>query len=142
MPLSYTGRNYLSSVYVTSEGMAYYHYWRESAAVRNRPGHFIREWRLSKNLSLRKLADRLLTDNLEPIISYASLSRIEKGSQPYTQDVLEAIADALGTSPAALLMFDPSRDNGLLTLWDRIPVEERKRAWNVLEQFAKDGTHN
>jgi len=85
--------------------------------MRNKPGHFIKEWRQSKNLSLRKLADRLVSDTFEPVISYASLSRIEKGEQPYSQDILEAIAEALGTSPASLLIFDPTRDSGLLTIW-------------------------
>jgi transcriptional regulator with XRE-family HTH domain len=110
--------------------------------MRNKPHHFIREWRQSRNLSLRKLADRLVTDTFDPVISYASLSRIEKGDQPYSQEVLEAIADALGTSPASLLIFDPSRDDGLLTIWDKIPVKDRAKALKVLSGFVEnDGTN-
>ena len=104
----------------------------------NKHHHFIREWRLSKNLSLRKLADRLVDDHFVSIISYASLSRIEKGEQPYSQETLEAIADALGTSAASLLIFDPRNDSGLLTIWDKIPVTDRAKALKILTAMVPD----
>ena len=128
--------NELSSGHVTPGLMASFQAFGDNYAMRNKH-HFIKEWRASKGLSLRKLADRLVTDAFDPVISYASLSRIEKGEQPYTQETLEAIAEALGTSPASLLIFDPSRDDGLLSLWDRIPVNERRKAFEVLAAFAK-----
>ena len=41
---------------------------------------YVRQWRQRRGLSLRKLADRLeTTPGGDPIVSYASLSRIEKG---------------------------------------------------------------
>lgn len=140
MSCSYLDRyikcNSSSIASVTAQAVAQNCIWRDSHTMRNKPGHFIKEWRLSKKLSLRKLADRLVTDTFEPVISYASLSRIEKGKQPYSQEVLEAIAAALGTSPASLLIFDPSRDSGLLTIWDTIPVRDRKKALKVIRQFS------
>lgn len=141
----YTQRNIQSIAIVTRETVAVRSRRDDSDAMRNKPHHFIREWRQSKHLSLRKLADRLVIDTFEPVISYASLSRIEKGEQPYSQEVLEAIADALGTSPAALLIFDPTQDSGLLTIWDKIPVKDRATALKVLSGFIepsnKDGTN-
>lgn len=40
--------------------------------------------------------------------SGATISRIESGKQPYTQDVLEALAAALDCKPADLLERHPS----------------------------------
>jgi len=143
-PECYIKRNRPSSPDVTRGTVAAIRAVADSDAMRNTPGHFIKEWRLSRNLSLRKLADRLVSDTFEPVISYASLSRIEKGEQPYSHEILEAIAEALGTSPASLLIFDPTRDSGLLTIWDKIPVRDRATALKVLSGFmvnnGKSGT--
>lgn len=55
---------------------------------RKRRKTYFREWREHRGLTQEQLASRLET-------SVASISRIESGNQPYTQDVLEALADAL-----------------------------------------------
>ncbi len=104
----------------------------------DKPGHFIRQWRQSKpRLSLRALADRLTNPDGSTIISYASLSRIERGEQEYTQPILEGIADAIGTDPGSLIMRDPSQEKPLWSIWDQIPAAERPRALEVLAAFTK-----
>lgn len=80
---------------------------------------FIREWRLHRNLTLEQLADRIDT-------THASLSRIERGKQPYTQPMLEALADALQTDPASLLMRDPSSPDAIWSIWDNAAPGERR----------------
>src|SRR5204863_9937591 len=72
---------------------------------------FFKEWRDHRGLSQERLAERLDT-------SVASVSRIETGKQPYTQDYLEALAAALQTDPASLLMRDPSDPDAIWTIWD------------------------
>lgn len=104
------------------------------------PKHHIKAWRKSKGLSLRRPADRLLNTENTPIISYASLSRIEKGEQDYTQPVLEGIAIALGTDPGSLLMRDPTQEKALYSIWDQIPETSRKQALQMLEGLAKTGS--
>jgi transcriptional regulator with XRE-family HTH domain len=64
--------------------------------------HFIREWREFRGLSQEKLAELIGTTK-------ASISRIENLKQGYTQEILEAMADELGTHPGVLLMRPPSR---------------------------------
>jgi transcriptional regulator with XRE-family HTH domain len=61
--------------------------------------HYIREWRKFRRMTLEALASRVG----EKIggFTHASLSRIERGLQPYSQPILEAIADALRTDPAS-----------------------------------------
>lgn len=80
---------------------------------------FIREWRLHRNLTLEQLADRIDT-------THASLSRIERGKQPYTQPMLEALADALQTDPASLLMRDPSSPDAIWSIWESAQPGERR----------------
>lgn len=75
--------------------------------------HFIREWREFRELTQQQLADML--DSTK-----TSISRIEDLKQGYTQDFLEACADALGTHPGALLTRPP-------TDADRIETQPRTR---------------
>lgn len=65
-----------------------------------RARHFLREWRKARNLSQQALADKIGATK-------QSLSRIELHEQPYNQDTLELLADALGTTPAGLLTGPP-----------------------------------
>jgi len=65
-------------------------------AATTSPPHFIREWRKAKGLTLEVVADALKT-------THASLSRIERGLQPYSQPMLQGLADLLSVDPADLL---------------------------------------
>jgi len=87
--------------------------------------HFIKEWRQYRNLTQDKLADRL-------DISTASLSRLESGKQPYTQDVLEALADALSCEPADLIMRDPTATDAIWSLWEQAKPEHRPQILAVV----------
>lgn len=69
--------------------------------------HFIRQWREFRGLSLRQLESRLESEpGGEPLVTYASLGRIERFLQPYSQPILEALAVALNTTPSALLEIE------------------------------------
>jgi transcriptional regulator with XRE-family HTH domain len=74
-----------------------------------RKATYIRQWREAANggvgYTLDEMVGRLA--ELGVPITAASLSRIERGLQPYSQDILEAIAAALGREPADLLENDP-----------------------------------
>src|SRR5207342_1952034 len=62
---------------------------------------FIRQWRDYRGLTLERLADRVG-------MTAGNLSQLERGNQGYTQNTLEALAQALQTDTASLLMRDPS----------------------------------
>lgn len=95
--------------------------------------HFIREWRIYRTLTQERLADRVDT-------SPANISQIENAKQGYTQGMLEALADALNTDPASLLMRNPLDPEGVWSVWDQIPPTERARAIEMLRVFARTGT--
>lgn len=71
-----------------------------------RQPHFIKEWRAHRRLTQPRLAEMIGTTK-------QSISRIEKGEQPYTQESLEALAQALNCTPADLISRDPAREPDL-----------------------------
>lgn len=102
---------------------------------------YIREWRKKRNLSLRRLAERLeQTPGGDLMLSHVSIGRIERGVQPYSQANLEAIADALGVSAATLLEVNPEKDGDVIDITLRLnkaPLELRKQAINILEALLQ-----
>lgn len=94
---------------------------------------YIREWRKYRHLTLERLAARVG-------MTHGTLSKIERGLLPYSQILLETVAEQLGTDPASLLMRNPLDPEGIWTVWDQIPPTERGRAIEVLKAFARTGT--
>lgn len=100
--------------------------------------NFIRQHRLKEGLSLERLAERL-TNVHEVEITHASLSRIERGLQPYNQRQLEAIAEELKTDPASLLIRDPSDPEGIWSLWDQAKPGERRQIIEHSKIIVRNG---
>ena len=94
---------------------------------------FIREWRKHRGLTLEQLADRIGT-------THASLSRIERGRQPYTQGLFEAIAEALGVDPADLHVRDPSDPDGIWSIGDLAKPVQRRQIIEIAKTLTKTGT--
>ena len=73
-------------------------------------------------------------------MTHASLSRIERGLQPYSQPVLEAIADELtGGDVASLLVCDPGDPNGMWTIWKNANPAERTVIVDFARRFVNSG---
>lgn len=94
---------------------------------------FIKEWREHRGLSQDALGERLET-------SGSSISRIESGDQPYTQDTLEALADALQTDAASLLMRNPNDGDAIWSIWDRAKKVEREVIVDMARRIVGDRT--
>lgn len=97
------------------------------------PGHFIRQWRKHRGLTLEQLAERLHT-------THATLSRIERGKMAYNQSLLERLAEELRTDPASLIMRDPSDPEGIWTLWDSLTPPQRRQGVELLKVIQGDKT--
>jgi len=82
-----------------------------SGSMADRPlgKHFLRAWRKHRGLSLRQLAERMEREPGVPITSHANIGRIETFQQPYSQEIMEAAATALGCSVVDLLTVDPAK---------------------------------
>jgi len=94
---------------------------------------YIRQWREYRGYSQEKLGGMLDT-------SGSMISRIENGETPYTQDVLEALAEALKTDPASLLMRDPSDPDALWSIWDQAKEGQRQMITDIARTITKTGT--
>jgi transcriptional regulator with XRE-family HTH domain len=70
-----------------------------------RKATYIRAWRNDRGFSLDDMVGRLAVLGVDT--TGASLSRIERGIQPYNQDMLEAIADALDVPVSYLIERNP-----------------------------------
>lgn len=75
---------------------------------------FIKQWREFRGLSLRGLADRLEHEPGGRTLSHASIDRIEKREQPYSQPIIEAIASALRVEVYDLLEVDPTKEGDVV----------------------------
>ncbi len=107
--------------------------------------HYLRAWRNYRDLSLRDLANRMEIEPGVPLMSHANIGRVEKGEQPYTQELLEAAAVALGTTVTDLLTVDPQIDDAvaqLTTILRAASGPEQEMALRVVrEMLAKTGTN-
>lgn len=102
---------------------------------------YIKEWRKKRGLSLRRLAERLeQSPGGDLLISHTSIGRIEKGQQPYSQPILEAIAAALGVPASLLLEVNPEKDGDVVDITLRLnkaPPELRQQAVDIIEALLK-----
>lgn len=72
-------------------------------------------------------------------MSAANLSRVETGQQPYTQQLLEAVAEELSTDPASLLMRDPLKPEAIWSLWDKAKPAQRVQIEEIARTLLKTG---
>jgi transcriptional regulator with XRE-family HTH domain len=100
---------------------------------------FLRQWREKREMTLEQLAERVGV-RLGAGFTHASLSRIERGLQPYSQPILEAVADELQIDVASLLMRDPSDPEAMWSIWDQAKQGERKIIVDIAKTIVKTGT--
>ncbi|WP_057464489.1 helix-turn-helix transcriptional regulator [Pseudovibrio sp. POLY-S9] len=97
---------------------------------------YLKEWRKHRNLSQQALADRMLDDEGYQLVTNVSISRIEKGLQPYTQSVLEALAEALETTPIALISSPPGEAAELINRIQELTPQQQKQIKAFLDAIS------
>ena len=120
------------------------------AKGRKGPGHFLRQWRKSLDLTLEAVAERVellsasrsIDDpDLRPIsMTHATLSRIERGKIPYNQHLLELLAEIYQTDPASLIIRDPSDPDPLWSIYDTLQPVERRQVVEMAKVLKRTGT--
>lgn len=94
---------------------------------------YIRQWRDKRELTLEALAEAI--QEAYPGLkgaTHASLGRIERGLQPYSQALIEAIAEVLQTTVGALIEVDPDDPGAdIWPLWRGANLKERRRIVNI-----------
>ncbi len=96
---------------------------------------YFREWREYRGLTQQQVADRIGTTKTR-------VSMKENQVEPYDQDYLEALADALLTDPASLLMRNPKDGEGLWSIWEQAKPGERDLIERIVRSIptTKTGT--
>jgi transcriptional regulator with XRE-family HTH domain len=92
--------------------------------------HFLRAWRQHRQRTLEQVADHLH-------MSHSQLSRIERGQQPYNQELLEALAELYMCDVVDLLIRDPSDPEAMWTIWQRAKPGERRQIRDVAEALTR-----
>lgn len=91
---------------------------------------FIRQWRKYRKLTLEQLAEKV-----EMTASHFSM--MERGQRGYTQETLENLAEALGTTVGSLLDRNPLIEGDDSLFWDRAEPRERKMVIDILKTVQK-----
>lgn len=100
--------------------------------------HYIRQWRVKRGVSLRKLASMIESKpDGEPLVTYASLSRIETGEQPFSEPVLNAISVALNVPRTMLLDMDPKKEGHVVELLNQMDSATREQWVRMMELAVK-----
>lgn len=98
---------------------------------------FIREWREYRNLTQVQLRERVIMPSGDPM-GQGHLSKLENGKLPYTQPVLEQIADALNCNPGDLLMRNPLQEDMIWSLWSRLGDAQKRQAYRLIQAITED----
>jgi transcriptional regulator with XRE-family HTH domain len=95
---------------------------------------FIRQWREHRGMTLEQLGEAI-------DLSHAQLGRIERGVQPYSQGLLEAIADVLATDAASLIVRNPADPEAIWSIWDQAKSADRQKIVAIAKTIVgKTGT--
>lgn len=90
---------------------------------------FVSEWRKHRGLTQEQLAERVGW-------SVSNVSQLEQGRQGYSQEGLEALADALNCDPGQLLNVNPMKSEGIWSLWETAKPGERDLIINLARQVV------
>lgn len=93
-------------------------------------GHFIKEWRLHRELTQEQMAERVGIDK-----SY--LSKIENGRKRYDQPFLEAASEVLNCTPADLIERDPSTSARIWEIYDRMNAAQREQLVEIARTLSR-----
>jgi transcriptional regulator with XRE-family HTH domain len=102
--------------------------------TRQRRKTFFREWRKYRGLTLEQAAEKA---GMTP----GNLSAMERGTQGFTQDGLEALADVYKANPGWLLDVDPKVQEDIFSVWEAAKPGDRKKIIDISKTLiGKTGT--
>ena len=72
-------------------------------------------------------------------MSIGNISAMERQAQGYTQDGLEALAEAYNCTPGQLLTVDPENSD-IWSIWEAAKPAERQMIVSIAKTLTKTGT--
>jgi len=95
--------------------------------------HYLRQWRKKRGLTQKQLAERMEREPGEQLMSYVTVSNIERGDQSPTLEQLMALASALDITVSMLLENDPDKDGEVIDLLRKIHEGNRETVIAMLK---------
>lgn len=95
--------------------------------------HYIKEWRKKRKLTQKELAARMEREPGVELMSYVTVSNIERGEQSPTLEQLYALADALDVTIAMLVTHHPDKDGEVVDLLGRLRPDNRETVLKMLK---------
>jgi len=104
---------------------------------------YLREWRKKRNLTQEQVVNRLaIHEDPNMPATAASLSRLENGKQPYSQRVLEALADIYDCEAWELIGRDPTKEGVVIDMVRHLDDRRQAQLMAFLKALdAGDGTN-
>lgn len=102
-------------------------------AGKSRRQTFLRQWRQHREKTLVQVAEELH-------VTHGYLSKVERGLQPYNQEMLERLAEIYRCDVVDLLIRDPSAPDNIWSLWERAKPGERRQIETVAEALLRGRT--
>ena len=101
-------------------------------------GPYLKEWRKHRHMTQDQVVERLglFDDPLLPKTG-ASLSRLENGKQPYSQRIIEALADLYNCEPHQLIGHNPEKEGEVIDLLAVLSESEREQAKRIIAALGK-----
>jgi len=101
---------------------------------------YLKEWRKSSGLTQAEVVARLEVHEDDKLPrTAASLSRLENGSQPYSERVLLALADIYGCEPWELIGRNPEKAGEVVDLVRKLSEREQERVLAYIEGLRAGG---
>jgi transcriptional regulator with XRE-family HTH domain len=94
---------------------------------------YLREWRKHRDRTLVQVAEELH-------VTHGYLSKVERGLQPYNQELLERLAELYRCAPVDLLIRDPSEPMNIWSIWEQAKPGERRQIETVAEALVRGRT--
>lgn len=102
-------------------------------AKKNKTRWFLRQWRKHRGYTQERLAEMVG-------LSKPYISQLETGQRQYTQELLEALSEALSCDPRDLLIRDPSEPEGLWSIYDTLDAVQRRQVVEIAKTIKRTGT--
>lgn len=100
--------------------------------------HYLKEWRLKKEMTQQKLADRLPVGDDGKPTGKDQISRWERNERGMTMDVQMALTEALGLDSPADLFRDPNTPSADELLKQATP-QQRRQVFFLIDSILKAG---
>lgn len=104
----------------------------------DRKRHYLREWRRKRGYTQEQVISRLIAlDDPQLPTTAASLSRLENGKQPYSERILEALAEIYDTEPGYLISRNPLKEGEVAFMFDQLNAQQKAQALAIIEALSK-----